>query len=209
MEPPPDAARRPIAARGAAPVHALLRLLLRTRLTPDAVSFCSMVFAAIGALALAWGARQPASLLLAVIGAQGRLLCNLLDGMLAVEGGRGGPLGALWNEVPDRVSDTLLLVALGWAAGSPSLGWAMALAAALTAYVRLLGASLGQAQSFGGPMAKQHRMAVLCLGCLGAVAEVLLGWAPWALLLASWVIVLGSALTVASRLRGVARRMAP
>ena len=51
-----------------------------------------------------------------------RLLCNLLDGMVAVEGGRSSPVGALYNEVPDRVADSLLLVALGYAVGIPWLG---------------------------------------------------------------------------------------
>ena len=44
------------------------------------------------------------------------LLCNLLDGMVAVEGGLGGPTGPLWNELPDRIADSVFIVALGMAA---------------------------------------------------------------------------------------------
>lgn len=41
------------------------------------------------------------------------------------------------------------------------LGWATALLAALTAYVRVFGGALGLAQDFAGIMAKQRRMAAL------------------------------------------------
>ena len=46
---------------------------------------------------------------LRVRGVQLRLLCNLLDGMVAVEQGKQTPFGVLYNEMPDRVSDSALL----------------------------------------------------------------------------------------------------
>src|SRR5205807_2107597 len=42
-----------------------------------------------------------------------RLLANLMDGMVAVENERAQPTGALFNELPDRLSDSLLIVAAG------------------------------------------------------------------------------------------------
>jgi phosphatidylglycerophosphate synthase len=189
--------RRPIAARGSRFAGALTAALLRTSITPNQISLLSVAFAAIGAWALWQAPAQPWLFPVALGGIQLRLLCNLLDGMVAVEGGRGSPVGALFNEFPDRVADSLLLVALGYAAGEPWLGWACALLAALTAYVRLMGGALGQAQSFRGPMAKQHRMAVLSAACVLALVlpaqAVLLG--------AAWVILLGSLLTCATRTR--------
>lgn len=196
--------RRPIAARGSRPARALTAWLLRTSITPNQISLLSIGFAALGAWALWQAPLRPWLFLLALAGIQLRLLCNLLDGMVAVEGGRGSPVGALFNEFPDRVADSLLLVALGHAAGEPSLGWAGALAAALTAYVRLMGGALGQPQEFRGPMAKQHRMALLSLGCVLALIlparEVMLGVA--------WIILLGSLLTCATRTRAIAARLA-
>ena len=104
-----------------------------------------MLFAAIGGLLiffidhwLAW--------LVAAACVQLRLVCNLLDGMVAIEGGRKSKVGAIYNEFPDRIADTLFLVPLGYAAGMPWLGWACALLAALTAYVRVFGGSLGLAR---------------------------------------------------------------
>ena len=193
--------RRPIAARGATSARRLAGWLLSTPITPNQISLASIGFAALGAAALLAG---PAWLWLAVLGVQLRLLCNLLDGMVAVEGGRSSPVGALYNEVPDRVADSLLLVALGYAVGIPWLGWAGALAAAMTAYIRTLGGALGLAQDFRGPMAKQHRMAVLTLACGVGLLEWALGWPPRALLVAAWVILAGSMLTCGTRLAAIA-----
>ena len=91
--------------------------------------------------------------------------------MVAVEGGKKSALGPLYNEFPDRIADSLLIVALGYAIGWPSLGWFGALAAALTAYIRVFGGSLGLPQDFRGPMAKQQRMAALTLACVVGAAE--------------------------------------
>jgi phosphatidylglycerophosphate synthase len=66
--------------------------------------------------------------------------------MVAVEHGRKTPLGVLYNEFPDRVADSVILVALGYACEVPWLGWLSALGAALTAYVRVFGGALGFAQ---------------------------------------------------------------
>jgi len=193
--------RRPIAARGTAPARRLTEWLLRTSATPNQISLASIGFAALAAAALLAG---PAWLWLAALGIQLRLLCNLLDGMVAVEGGRGSPVGALYNEVPDRVADSLLLVALGYAIGMPWLGWAAALAAALTAYIRTLGGALGLPQDFRGPMAKQQRMAVLTVACLLGLLEWALVWPPRALAVAGWIILAGSVLTCGTRLRAIA-----
>ena len=104
----------------------------------------------------------------AIVCIQMRLVCNLLDGMVAVEGGKGSPAGVIYNDAPDRVADVLILVGAGYSgAGEPGvvkifamlpLGWCAACVALGTAYVRTLGASLMGVHDFRGPMAKQHRM---------------------------------------------------
>lgn len=106
-----------------------------------------------------------------------RLLCNLLDGMVAIEGGMKSPLGGLYNEVPDRIADVAILMAAGYSnnwvvkVGGMPLGWIAAVLAMMTAYIRVLGGTLVGKQSFIGPMAKQHRMFVLTLACFGALIE--------------------------------------
>ena len=127
--------------------------------------------------------------------------------MVAVEGGKGSPVGALYNEIPDRVADTAFLVPLGYAAGLPWLGWAAALAATMTAYVRTFGGALGPAQDFGGVMAKQRRMAALTVALLAQAVEHALWGTSYSLLAAAWIIMAGSLLTVATRTLGIARRL--
>src|SRR6202044_3498418 len=150
---------RPIEARSAGWAKASASFLARTRVTPNQVSTASIPFAAIGAALLAFRP-DAVGLVGCAIAVQARLACNLLDGMVAIEGGKKSPLGPLYNEFPDRIADSLLIVALGYAIGWPALGWFGALAAALTAYIRVFGGSLGLPQDFRGPMAKQQRMAV-------------------------------------------------
>ena len=138
-------------------------------------------------------------------GVQMRLLANLLDGMVAVHANKASPLGEVFNEVPDRFSDLVILVGLGYAAGgNPTLGGLAAAGAILTAYVRAFGASLGLGQDFRGPMAKPQRMFFVTLGAIW------LGSAP-----AAWssfgghgiaacvlsIVFVGSLLTVVLRLK--------
>ena len=146
---------------------------------------------------------RVALLVAAAILIQLRLLANLIDGLVAIEGGRRTATGDLYNEIPDRVADVLILVGAGyattWLGWGDALGWAAATAAVLTAYVRVLGGSLGTTQHFVGPMAKPHRMAILTAACLASVVEVAFDYTGKALTVALCIIVAGSILTVARR----------
>jgi phosphatidylglycerophosphate synthase len=128
----------------------------------------------------------------------------MLDGMVAIEGGRQTPTGTLYNEIPDRIADSLLIVALGAAAGAAWLGWLGALGAAVTAYIRVLGGSLGLPQDFAGPLAKPQRMFVMTVACLGGAVELALVDGRYSLLAAAWIIAAGSLLTCVLRLRRIA-----
>jgi phosphatidylglycerophosphate synthase len=185
--------RRPLRSRQTLWASALARLLLKTPLTPNAVSIAGIAFAAAGAACFVFAGGQPLLWFGGALAIQLRLLANLMDGLLAVEGGRKSPTGALYNEFPDRIEDALLLIAAGYGAGYPTLGWAAALLAMGTAYVRALGGAIGLPQDFCGPMAKQHRMALLTVG---AVVSIFLPVMPWVL----GLIAAGAALTAARRL---------
>ena len=202
MAAPPEN-RRPIAARQAGWALRAAAALARANVTPNSVSAVSVVFALVGAaLLLAWPTAPGLILCAACI--QARLICNLLDGMIAVEGGKKTPLGPLYNEFPDRLADSLFIVPLGYACGLPAWGWFGALAAALTAYVRVFGGALNLAQDFRGPMAKQHRMAVLTAACLAGAGEYLIWGTRYALIAACLVIALGSAITCVTRTLAIA-----
>lgn len=204
---PRNASRRPLASRSSSFAQKAVAALLRTSITPNQISLISIAVSAVGAFALLYASQRPWLFLVAALGAQLRLLCNLLDGMVAVEGGRGTPVGGLYNEIPDRVADSLFLVAWGYACGLPWLGWAAALAAAVAAYIRVLGGALGQKQDFRGPMAKQHRMATLSLVCVVATFETWLQGQSGALVFGLFVVMLGSVWTCVERTRAIAGQL--
>jgi len=173
--------------------------------TPNGISQASMIAAAVAGLSF-WalalvpvGAGAAVLLIVAALGCQIRLLCNLFDGMVAVEAGRGAPDGPLWNELPDRVSDILILAGMGLGVGQPALGLFAACMAVLTAYTRELGASIGLAPDFCGPMAKPHRMALVTGAALLALLETYLVPPGTTLTAALWLIALGSAATTLRR----------
>jgi phosphatidylglycerophosphate synthase len=209
-------ARRPLASRSTRWAAYLASAAVRAGITADGISLLSLVFAAGGAAALIW-LPAPANLLVCAVGIQLRLLCNLLDGMVAIEGGKKSKVGVLYNEVPDRLADSLFIVALGYAIGEPWLGWLGALAAAVTAYIRVLGGTFGLAQDFRGPMAKQHRMAVMTVGCLFAIFEFYFfndtgfdtrGTSGLLVLrIAAWVIAIGAVLTCGTRIHAIAQQL--
>jgi len=193
--------RRPLKSRTTGWAAIAARAALATGIGPNQVSFIGIVIAGLGSWAMLEAPARPWLFLLAAVAIQMRLLANMLDGMVAVEGGRGGPTGAIWNEFPDRIEDSLLLVPAGYAAELPWLGWLCALLAAICAYVRLLGGTLGRPQDFGGPMAKPHRMAALTIGCL--VATLWFG----GLQVALGVIAAGTGLTIALRLMRLSKAL--
>lgn len=213
-------ARRPLKSRGTAWARAAASGLARWGATPDLISASSLAFAALGfaafwASAEAEGAARAGWLLLAGLTIQLRLLANMLDGMVAVEHGRGGALGPVWNELPDRLADALFLVGAGYAlriydpAFGPALGWAAAVLAVLTAYVRELGRALTGVSDFAGPGAKPHRMALLTAGCiLSAVAALTLpDWDRAVLWLALAAVAALTAVTVVRRTARLAARL--
>lgn len=201
-----DSNRRPIASRDTGWARALASAVARTPVTPNQISVASIGFALAGAAALVGWPAWP-GLLACAICVQLRLLCNLIDGMVAVEGGKGSVTGRIYNEFPDRLTDTLSIVALGYACGVPWLGWLGALLAVATAYVRVFGGSLGLVQDFRGPLAKAQRMAVLTVACIAGIAESFVHPQRYALLAAAVIIAAGSAWTCIARTVAIARQL--
>ncbi|MBX7249305.1 MAG: CDP-alcohol phosphatidyltransferase family protein [Caulobacteraceae bacterium] len=210
--------RRPIGQRGSNWASALAAGLARNGVAPDLISAISMGialvgFAAFGLSGISEGAARVVWLLLAALMIQLRLLANMLDGMVALENGKGGPDGPIWNELPDRISDALFLIGAGYGAFAaaphlgPALGFLCAVLAVLTAHVRELGRGHGFPADYGGPMAKRQRMTALTAAALASSVEGAWGWngetLMWALALTAAL----TALTVFLRTRTLARRL--
>lgn len=211
--------RRPLQTRSRPASRRAAIWLAGAGATPNAISIAGLLAAGGAGACLVLpahaGSATVTTLLLAsaAILIQLRLTSNMLDGLVAVEGGRATRTGALFNELPDRLADLVILVpagyAISWVAWGPELGWAAGVLAVLTAYVRLLGGSLGQPQRFTGPLAKPQRMFVLTLACLASIAEVAAGdFDGVALTIGLAIVALGSALTCVLRLRAIANTLA-
>lgn len=198
--------RRPVTSRSKRWAMKLANVLINHDISPNKISAASIGFAAAAAAIMATATGVFATLA-AILLIQLRLICNLLDGMVAIEGGKQSELGSLYNEFPDRIADSLLIVTLGYAAGDATLGWFATLAAALTAYVRVFGGSLGLKQTFVGPMAKQHRMAVMTAGLALNIPESLLFATHHALYVALIIIAAGSVVTCITRTRIIAGQL--
>ncbi|MFN8392477.1 MAG: CDP-alcohol phosphatidyltransferase family protein [Bdellovibrionota bacterium] len=211
--------RRPLATRSATWAKKAAGWMLAAGATPNKVSVASIGCAVLAGASFLFSASAHHELgrALALIAAGGfiqlRLLCNLLDGMLAVEGGLKSPVGELYNDVPDRVSDIIICLAAGAAAHESiildgmTIGWLAALVSVMTAYVRMLGAATTGSHCFIGPMAKQHRMALLTGACIASGVAGLLGTHLKLLAVALWVIVGGGTLTCLRRLLAISEAL--
>jgi phosphatidylglycerophosphate synthase len=160
--------RRPIRARSVEIFQKIAASLARTNVSPNQISSASVLMSAIVPLAMwVFPAGGWAASVAAILGIQLRLVCNLLDGMVAIEGGKRSAVGEIYNEFPDRLADSVILLGVMLPfreeSGAWALGWATCFFAILTAYTRVLGASAKTKHFYGGPMAKQHRMAFLCV----------------------------------------------
>lgn len=189
-----EADRRPISQRSHGWAQWLSKTLVRANVSPNFISFTCMIFAALsGACFYATSLSVGIDRILLCIGAalfcQLRLLANMMDGMVAVEGGKGSADGPIWNELPDRFADIFVLIGAGYAVAAAglfdaSLGWAAAAFAVMTAYAREVGRSAGAPADFSGPMAKPHRMFWMTVAAiltifdpqLGAGAASILEW---------------------------------
>jgi phosphatidylglycerophosphate synthase len=169
--------RRPIASRDTNWAKKAALILARKGISPNTISILSIVFSLISFLIFYLEYKTKSNhalyMIFAIVGIQGRLIMNLLDGMVAVEHDKKSAVGGLFNEVPDRISDTLTLFGVGLLAkGSPyglDLAYLAIILSIATAYIRTLGASLNCGHFFIGPMAKQHRMTFVCAACLIAI----------------------------------------
>lgn len=209
--------RRPVLPRRFAWVQDCARRLAMAGISPNTISVLGFIAAAVAGVL--WGLTGTLPALARVFWLGGiffvllRILANTLDGMVAVEWGKASRVGLLYNDVPDRLSDTALLVGMGYASGGdPMLGISAAGIAVFVSYARLIGRVAGAPSDFCGPMDKGGRMITLML------AALFMGLAPasWLALANGWLapawlalvlVCLGGAVTAARRLLHSARHL--
>lgn len=219
IDPDNDAARRPLASRQQAWAHSFSTLLANVGITPNQISFASVVLSIVGLVFLSMSVGSSNGQLAifyvaAAFSCQLRLLCNLMDGMVAVEGGKRTKDGAFWNEFPDRLADIALLLGVGIAAGEVTLAWAVIALSILVAYVRELGRGIDGIADYSGPMAKPHRMALMTVALVLCAMVVMLSgdvdaWVQTTTLLSLslWICGFGCVITIWRRVLHLLRRL--
>lgn len=204
--------RRPLKVRSTTWSKNIATYLSKKNITPNQISIASIFFSILSALCILFIPDATSFdiwlySILSAIFIQMRLLCNLFDGMVAIEGGKNTNSGELYNDIPDRVSDSILFITLGYAVSHIDLGYLAALFAMMTAYVRVLGASMHAGSVFKGPMAKQHRMAILTMGLLLTPIEIIFFEQFYLLYIVLVIITIGSLITVMNRVYTIYRTL--
>ena len=181
-------------------VQALLRpledALVVRRVHPDVLTGLAVVAAAAGGLCLALASSAGWLLLLVPVMAAVRLVLNLLDGMVARRTGQARPIGELWNELGDRVGDTLFIGGLAFHPGvDPRLALGAVIAALLASYVGITAKAAGASRQYVGVLSKPGRMIVLAI----AAPLAFLTADSWWLAGAAAIILIGALVTLVQR----------
>jgi len=185
-------------------VAPIARWLVRHRVSPDLVTWAAVPVGLAGGIGLAVSAVVPGLLLVAPLAAALRLGLNLLDGMVARESGATHPLGELWNELGDRLADTLFIGGLAFHPGVDArLALGAVIAAILASYIGITARAAGGRRQYGGVMSKPGRMATLAVA---APATFVTGDPVW-LTVAAWVILVGGVLTAVARILAARREL--
>jgi phosphatidylglycerophosphate synthase len=143
---------------------AATQLCVKWRISPDIISYASIAASLGAALCFYESAAYPSLLVIAPFLCFLRLWFNMLDGMVAVAANRASLQGEIINDLPDRISDTVIFAGVahsGWM--HPLTGYWAVIFALFTAYIGLFGQALGVGRQFGGLMSKPWRMVVLSI----------------------------------------------
>jgi CDP-diacylglycerol--glycerol-3-phosphate 3-phosphatidyltransferase len=191
---------RPAVARFWAPVVARLA---RAGVTPDMVTITGTVGAVVSAVVgigtghLFWGAFAVTVF----------VLLDMLDGALARARGGGSVFGAVLDSVGDRAADAAIFAALAWwfsGAGDNRMLVLLALVClvlgVLTSYIKARAEGVGLSADVG-IVERTERLILVLVGTGFSGLGI-----PYAVHVALWVLLVGSAITVGQRFLEVRRQ---
>src|SRR5205814_9283677 len=129
---------RPISQMFRRTGHGATKLCVRLGISPDAISYLSMLAALIAALFFWKSGRNAWLLIIAPLFCYLRLWFNMLDGMVAVAAGKASARGEIVNDLPDRVSDVIFFIGVAHSGlMNPLIGYWSVILFLFTAYVGL------------------------------------------------------------------------
>ncbi len=201
--------RRPIAGIFRLTAEGATRWCVRRGVHPDAISYFSMVAAALAAVCFWQGGAHLWLLFVAPGFCYLRLWCNMLDGMVALASGKASWRGEILNDLPDRVSDIVIFVGVAHSGlMHPIIAYWAAIFALLTAYVGMFGQAVAVQREFSGLMSKPWRMVALHIGAWLTLAMITCGgdFHFGMLTILDWtclLVIVGCLQTIAVRLRRI------
>jgi len=147
--------------------------LRKAGITPNHLTFMAIGLSGGLGAAFVQGMGNRSWFWVVVVGLLLRMMLNALDGMMAREFEMTSRAGAVLNELGDVVSDALVMWPLALLPGV-SVGWVGAFLwlAAVNEYAGVLGAAVGNARRYEGPMGKSDRTLVWGLLCIALGAGV-------------------------------------
>ena len=171
-------------------------LLVRHNVSADALTIAAVVISLVSGVLLGLGGllEQPALWLFVPLLGLVRLALNALDGSVARRTASARPFGQVLNEMGDRVSDAALMAPLALFV-PPALAFGALVMSLMASAAGLLGVTTIGVRLSNGPMGKADRVVVICAA--SSVAAVTASARPF--IVASTVILIGSAATVAHR----------
>jgi CDP-diacylglycerol--glycerol-3-phosphate 3-phosphatidyltransferase len=191
---------RPAVAKVVAPV---VNGLARAGVTPDMVTVTGTVGAVVGAVLL-FGSGH---LFWGTVAVTFCVLLDLLDGALARARGGGSVFGAVLDSTGDRAADAAIFAALAWwfSGGGDNrlivlLSLICLVLGVLTSYIKARAEGVGLSCNVG--VVERTERLILALVGTGLTG---LG-VPYALHVALWILLVGSAVTVAQRVLEVRRQ---
>jgi CDP-diacylglycerol--glycerol-3-phosphate 3-phosphatidyltransferase len=193
---------RPVVAKVVAPA---VRGLARAGVTPDMVTIAGTVGAVAGAVLL-FGTGH---LFWGTVAVTFCVLLDLLDGALARARGGGSVFGAVLDSTGDRAADAAIFASLAWwfsGGGDNRLLVLLALVClvlgVLTSYIKARAEGMGLSCDVG-VVERAERLLLALFGTGLAGLGV-----PYALHVALWILLAGSAVTVGQRVLAVRRSAA-
>jgi hypothetical protein len=153
--------------------------LMNLGVEPSHLSFASIGFACIAAFAIYTLKFEMTTIaaiwscMAALFSLTLKFLCNISDRIIS-ENITISKSSEIYKEIQERISDMLIILAVGYGTNLPlaiEMGWTAAFLALMTSHIRILGFGFGITQNFKGPMAKPQRTLMIVGGLIGTIFE--------------------------------------
>jgi len=178
-------------------ISPIANLLIRMRVSPDAVTLVGTLGVCAGALVFF----PQGKLLTGVLVITAFVFSDLIDGHMARTMGRVSKFGAFWDSTLDRIGDGAIFIglALYFAWEEPSklylvLTLVCLLMGGVTSYARSRGETLGFDVKVGIAERADRLVAILVMTFFSDVLDL-----PWLLYIALWALAIASTVTVGQR----------